>query len=165
MGREFVRLAVGMCVACTCISTAMAERITEFRDGYVTRSEAVWTTRIVSEPRSTKTCGNTQKSENILLGDLVLGGLIGSAIGNKLSDRHGIGTVGAVAGAWAASNNKQQSNCVSETTYTNHPEQYLSHHVIHVRTGAQRLQFNSSRPYRINERVRVRVSSVFSVLH
>ncbi len=164
MKLNIAKLAVGVCLTYASASAAIAEQITEFRDGYVTRSQAVWATRIVSEPISTTTCRNANKSQNISLGDLVVGGLIGSAIGNKLSDNHGAGTLGAVAGAWTASTNKQRHKCVRETTYTNHTEKYPSHYVIHVRTGAQRLKFDSSRPYQINERVRVRVSSEFSVL-
>ena len=165
MKLSIVKLTAGLSLACVCVSTAVAQQITEFRDGYVTRSETVWTTRVVSEPTTTMTCSGSHTASDISLGDLVVSGLVGSAIGNKFSDRHGAGTLGAVAGVFAMSNNKQRRNCVRETTYTNHTERYPSHYVIHVRAGAQRLQFESAHSYQRNERVRVRVFSDYSVVH
>jgi len=159
------KLALGLTLTALWSGSATAQQLTEFRDGYVTRSETVWATRVVSEPVSTTSCRETPGSGNISLGDLVVGGLVGSAIGNKLSDRHGAGTLGAVAGVLTASGNRTQRSCVQETTYTNHTEQYPSHYIIHVRADGQRLRFESDRPYRPNERVRVRVSSNFSLMH
>jgi outer membrane lipoprotein SlyB len=159
------KLLLSIALAGLCTNDAIAQQVTEYRDGYVTRSETVWASRVISEPVSTTSCRETPNTGSISLGDLVVGGLVGSAIGNKLSDRHGAGTLGAVAGVLTASGNRTQRSCVRETTYTSHTEQYPSHYIIHVRADGQRLRFESDRPYRTNERVRVRVSSDFSLMH
>ena len=159
------KLLLSIALAGLCTNEAIAQQVTEYRDGYVTRSETLWASRVISEPVSTTSCREAPNTGSISLGDLVVGGLVGSAIGNKLSDRHGAGTLGAVAGVLTASGNRPQRICVRKTTYTSHTEQYPSHYIIHVRADGKRLRFESDRPYRTNERVRVRVSSDFSLIH
>jgi uncharacterized protein YcfJ len=158
------KLTLGLMLASLFGSAASAQQFTEVRDGYVVRSEIVWATRTVREPTASTRCYQRSGSQNRSLSEIVVGGLIGSAIGNKLSNQHGAGTLGAVAGILHASNGNNRQNCVRETNYTSHVEQYPSHYVIHVRAGGKRLQFDSDRPYRKNERVRLNVSSDFSLM-
>ena len=66
---------------------AGAQVIDETLSGYVTAVETVWTQRIVHEPVTTTSCHTTSSYADAQgnLGNMVIGGLVGSAIGNKLS--------------------------------------------------------------------------------
>jgi hypothetical protein len=91
------KLGIGFLIANIVVGTAGAEHFSEIKEGYVTRSEAIFATRTVQEPRSSICCNEPRSSQNTSLGQIVVSGLIGLAISNKLSDRHGAGTFGAVA--------------------------------------------------------------------
>jgi uncharacterized protein YcfJ len=158
------KIGIGFLVANIGVGAAYAQHFSEIQEGYVTRSEAIFATRTVQEPRSTIRCNKPRGSQNTSLGQIVVGGLIGSAIGNKLSDRDGAGTLGAVAGVLHATNSNNRQHCFNETHYTSRTEQYPSYYLIHVHAGGKRLQFNSNRPYRRNERVRLNVSTNFSLV-
>jgi len=158
------KLSIGLLIANIGVDAACAQHFSEIQEGYVTRSEAIFATRTVQEPKSLIRCNKPHSSQNTSLGQIVVGGLIGSAIGNKLSDRDGAGTLGAVAGVLQATNSNNRQQCFNETYYTSRTEQYPSHYMIHVRTGGKQLQFTSNRPYRRNERVRLNVSTNFSLV-
>jgi uncharacterized protein YcfJ len=158
------KIGIGFLIANIGVGAAYAQHFSEIQEGYVTRSEAIFATRTVQEPRSTIRCNEPRGSQNTSLGQIVVGGLIGSAIGNKLSDRDGAGTLGAVAGVLHATNSNNRQRCFNETHYTSRTEQYPSHYLIHVRTGGKQLQFTSNRPYQRNERVRLNVSTNFSLV-
>ena len=83
---------------------ADAQTINHTRTGYVTAIETVWKQRVIHEPVTTTSChtSRTHSGFHGNLGDIAIGGLIGSAIGNKLSDEHGAGSLGALFGAAAA---------------------------------------------------------------
>ena len=160
---KYIKPFVGACLGLATLLTsqAFAQSIKEFRDGYVTRVETVWATRTVEQPVSTTRCREVKSS----FGDLVVGGLIGSALGNKLSDEHGAGTLGAVAGMLTATSGNSGQKCRKETRYISQSEDYPSHYIIHVRSGGQHLQFTSDRPYRVRERAKMRVLTDYSLIH
>ena len=87
---------------------AAAETRVETVIGTVTRSEPMMTSYIRKTPSDQRVCetqdvpvyaeaGATNNGSD--LGAMILGGVIGSAIGNKASDNEGAGAAGAVVGA------------------------------------------------------------------
>ena len=87
---------------------AMAETRIETVLGTVTRSDPIKTSYIRKTPSDERVCetqevpvyGQASASNgNSDLGAMIIGGVIGSAIGNKASDNEGAGAAGAVVGA------------------------------------------------------------------
>ena len=100
------------------------------------------------------------------MGDVVIGGLVGSAIGNKLSDRHGAGSLGALLGAVTAMDRSsdKRSVCHDQTSYRKTTEDIADHYLVHVRTEGRILTFRSNHRYRVNQRVSLSVSSNYGLL-
>ena len=109
---KYITRFVGACLGLTTLATlsAYAQSTEAFQDGYVIRTETVWATRTVEQPVSATHCREVQPS----FGDLVVGGLIGSTLGNNLTDAHGAGTLGAVAGMFTAANYSSGQKCQKE---------------------------------------------------
>jgi hypothetical protein len=147
---------------------AGAQIIDDTRTGYVTGVETIWKQRIVQEPVTTRSCETVRSHSRIQgnVGDMVIGGLVGSAIGNKLSDNHGAGSLGALFGAVAAMDNtpRQRRVCRDRTSYRETAENVADHYLIHVRADGRDLSFRSNRHYRVNQRVRLSVSSNYGLL-
>ena len=88
------------------------------------------------------------------LSDMALGGLIGSVVGNKISNNHGAGTIGAVFGSLIAAGNTQQyitQNCSEYTYYSNKTVQQFSHYNIKVRTKRRVLNIKSNEHYNVHD--------------
>jgi hypothetical protein len=98
----------------TCIGTlatgvtgAMAETRIETVIGNVTRSDPMMTSYIRKTPSDEGVCdiqevpvyGEAKSGGESDLGAMIIGGVLGSAIGNKTSDSEGAGAAGAVVGA------------------------------------------------------------------
>ena len=149
-------------------SQAGAQTINETRTGYVTAVETVWTQRIINEPVTTTSCHTNQARSGFHrnMGDVVIGGLVGSAIGNKLSDRHGAGSLGALFGAVTAMDRSsdKRSVCHDQTSYRKTTEDIADHYLVHVRTKGRILTFRSNHRYRVNQRVSLSVSSNYGLL-
>ena len=150
------------------VSQAGAQTINETRTGYVTAVETVWTQRIINEPVTTTSCHTNQAYSGFRgnMGDFVIGGLVGSAIGNKLSDRHGAGSLGALFGAVTAMDRSsdKRSVCHDQTSYRKTTEDIADHYLVHVRTEGRILTFRSNHRYRVNQRVSLSVSSNYGLL-
>ena len=161
---SFVILATALSGA----SQAGAQTINETRTGYVTAVETVWTQRIINEPVTTTSCHTNQARSGFHrnMGDVVIGGLVGSAIGNKLSDRHGAGSLGALFGAVTAMDRSydKRSVCHDQTSYRKTTEDIADHYLVHVRTEGRILTFRSNHRYRVNQRVSLSVSSNYGLL-
>ena len=90
-----------------------------------------------SEPYTKVFCNKSRQSQSSNFTNIAVGGLIGSVIGNKLSDAHGAGTIGALFGSMIAMdnpNNIVNKTCYEKTIYTNQKITKLSHYNIKVRT-------------------------------
>ena len=149
-------------------SHVCAQTINETRTGYVTAVETVWTQRAIHEPLTTTSC-HTSRSHSGFHGnvsDVVIGGLIGSAIGNKLSDKHGAGSLGALFGAAAAMDRSSDKRrvCHDQISYRTTNEHIVDHYLVHVRADGRDLTFPSDRPYRVNQRISLSVSSNYGLL-
>ena len=149
-------------------SQVCAQTINETRTGYVTAVETIWTQRAIHEPLTTTSC-HTSRSHSGFHGnvsDVVIGGLIGSAIGNKLSDKHGAGSLGALFGAAAAMDRSSDKRrvCHDQISYRTTNEHIVDHYLVHVRADGRNLTFPSDRPYRVNQRISLSVSSNYGLL-
>jgi len=142
--------------------------------GTVTNIETLTNSFTRKTPRDERICqieevpvyGEGQKSSE--LGSMIIGGLIGSAVGNKLSDSNGAGSAGAVAGALLgrehANKNAESGNIVGyrqqEVCQTNrvvHEEvvEKIVGYRIKVEADGRILSLNSSKPLNVGERVEV----------
>jgi outer membrane lipoprotein SlyB len=157
-----------MAAVMTSAGHAGAQVIDETRTGYVTAVETIWTQRVTHQPTTTTSCHMTRSHSDAQgnLGEIVIGGLVGSAIGNKLSDNHGAGSLGALFGAVAAMDHapRQRRVCRDQTSWRQTSESVADHYVVHVRTDGRDLTFRSHRPYRVNQRVSLSVSSNYGLL-
>ena len=75
-----------------------------------------------SQPNTKVFCSKSHQSQSNNFANIAVGGLIGSVIGNKISDTHGAGTIGALFGSMIAmdSPNKiQNETCYEKTIYNN----------------------------------------------
>ena len=107
LGATIATMATAGMLALTPLAAAAETRI-ETVIGTVTRSDPVMTSYIRKTPSDQRVC-ETQDvpvyaeagvaNNDSDLGAMILGGVIGSAIGNKASDNEGAGAAGAVVGA------------------------------------------------------------------
>ena len=98
---------LGTAIMCSIagLSPALSETRIETVLGTVTKVDTLTSTYTVKTPKDERICeirdvpiySEGQKSDE--LGSMIIGGLLGSAVGNKLSDNNGAGAAGAVAGA------------------------------------------------------------------
>ena len=107
-----------------------------------------------SEPYTKVFCNKRNQARSNNFADIAVGGLIGSVIGNKLSDVHGAGSIGALFGSLIAIDNSkihQVENCYEKTIYSNRKITKFSHYNIKVRTKRRILNIQSTTPYNVHD--------------
>ena len=153
----------------------MAETRVETVLGTVTKSDPIRSSYVRKTPKDERVCrtedvpiyGESQSGQSDL-GAMIVGGLIGSAIGNKLSDNEGAGAAGTVAGAILgrehAKNStgngeivgyRQQNVCETRTIMT---EQTLRKSPVTETRSKSTIRsscLNLARPLAPNERVEI----------
>ena len=153
---------------------AVAETRYENVIGTVTNVETLTNNFTRKTPRDERICeiqevpvyGEGQKTSE--LGSMIIGGLLGSAVGNKLSDSNGAGSAGAVAGALlgrehanktAQSGNvvgyRQQEVCQTNRVIHEEVVEKIVGYRIKVEADGRILSLNSSKPMNVGERVEV----------
>ena len=106
----------------------------------------------ISEPYTKVICKKNSLNNNFA--DIVVGGLIGSVIGNQLSSNHGAGAIGALFGSMMVidnSNINHSETCYEKTYYSNQKLTKISHYNIKVRTKNRILNMKSSIPYNVHD--------------
>ena len=138
----------------------------------VVSSEAVWSFNSVARPETKDECVKTQashKNPENLVSDIIIGGLIGAAIGNAVSDAPGMGTIGTSIGALLAvdsySHGSSGFKCTSSTVYKEHREKTLSHYNVKVRLDGKFITFKSDRPFERHSFVKVRTTEHFTLMN
>ena len=124
------------------------------RWGVVIGVSPVNVTSNYSEPYTRVVCKKSRHSNPNNFANMAVGGLIGSVIGNKLSDVHGAGTVGALFGSMMAidnSSNYTSETCHEKTFYKNKRVNYFSHYNLRVRTKRGIINIQSSTPYSVHD--------------
>ena len=119
--------------------------------GIVVSIKSIYHNQIVNVPTSEKTCKYV-KQQHPRLENIIVGGLIGSVIGNKISDNHGAGTMGAIFGSLVAiDQNQNYKSCEYLTTYNTENRKIFSHYKIRVRTKWGYRTINSKTHHSIHD--------------
>lgn len=155
--------------------TAMAETRVETVLGTVTKSDPIRSSYVRKTPKDERVCrtedvpiyGESQSGQSDL-GAMIVGGLIGSAIGNKLSDNEGAGAAGTVAGAILgrehAKNStgkgeivgyRQQNVCETRTIMTEQTVEEITGYRNTIEIDNKIIMLESARPLAPNERVEI----------
>jgi len=137
----------------TNISISFAE---QFRSkwGVVMSVTPVAVTSNYSEPYTKVYCKKSYRKQATNFTDIAVSGLIGSVIGNTLSDKHGAGSIGALFGSMLAVNNPNRSlseTCYEKTYYSNKKISKFSHYNIQVRTKRRIINIQSTTPYNVHD--------------
>ena len=121
--------------------------------GVVISVNPIFTTTNYSQPNTKVFCNKSHQSQSNNFANIAVGGLIGSVIGNKLSDTHGAGTIGALFGSMIAmdSPNAVNETCYEKIIYTNEKITKLSHYNIKVRTRRGIHNIQSLTPYNVHD--------------
>ena len=107
-----------------------------------------------SQPHTKIICNGSNQTRSNDFANIAVGGLIGSVIGNKLSDVHGAGTIGALFGSMMAINSPQKhqtDTCYEKTYYSNKKISKFSHYNIQVRTKRRITNIQSTTPYNVHD--------------
>ena len=107
-----------------------------------------------SQPHTKVICNGSNQMRSNDFANIAVGGIIGSVIGNKLSDVHGAGTIGALFGSMMAINSPQKhqtETCYEKTYYSNKNITKFSHFNIKVRTKRRILNVQSTNPYNVHD--------------
>ena len=136
----------------------------------VISSKPVWTVQTVSKPIVEQSCVHSvSDNHDDLLGDIIIGGLIGSVIGNAVSDVHGAGALGTSIGALIAADSHAQSasgvRCVSRSTTSEATRKVISHYEVKVRHDNKILTFETDTPFKRHGLVKVRANERYTLLN
>ena len=170
-----------MCVAM--LGTASAETRVETVLGTVTKSDPIRSSYVRKTPKDERVCrtedvpiyGEPEKAQSDL-GAMIVGGLIGSAIGNKLSNNDGAGAAGTVAGAILgrehAKNNtgqgevvgyRQKNICETRTIMTEKTIEEITGYRNTIEIDNKIIMLESARPLAPNERVEITRQVTYSL--
>ena len=175
---------LGTAIMCsiTGLSPALSETRIETVLGTVTKVDTLTSTYTVKTPKDERICeirdvpiySEGQKSDE--LGSMIIGGLLGSAVGNKLSDNNGAGAAGAVAGALLgrsqANKNaksgeivgyRQQESCETKRVILEEVRSKITGYRVQVEADGRILNLETSSPLGLNDRVELRKQVSYSL--
>jgi uncharacterized protein YcfJ len=175
---------LGTAIMCSIagLSPALSETRIETVLGTVTKVDTLTSTYTVKTPKDERICeirdvpiySEGQKSDE--LGSMIIGGLLGSAVGNKLSDNNGAGAAGAVAGALLgrsqANKNaksgeivgyRQQESCETKRVILEEVRSKITGYRVQVEADGLILNLETSSPLGLNDRVELRKQVSYSL--
>ena len=122
--------------------------------GHVIDIRPVYESRVEHRQVAKTKCHTEYKLDKRRVHDAVLGSLIGSVIGNEISDAPGFGALGAIVGIGVAdSRHRQSERC--RTVWR--PERYTTHLLSHYEVSfvhrGRTMSMRSKHPYRIGEHI------------
>ncbi len=174
----FSALSLGVLIS----ASTGAETRVESVLGTVTNVDQLTSSYTVKTPTDERICevrdipvySEGQRSDE--LGSMIIGGLLGSAVGNKLSDNNGAGAAGAVAGALLGrshANNtaqsgeivgyKQQEVCENRRVVLEEVKTRITGYRLQVEADGRILTIETSKPYGLNDRVELRKQVTYSL--
>ena len=162
------------------LGTAIAETRVETVLGTVTKSDPIRSSYVRTTPKDERVCRTEEvpiygesKSGQSDLGAMIVGGLIGSAIGNKLSDKDGAGAAGTVAGAILGREHakntgevvgyRQQNICETRTIMTEQTIEEITGYRNTIEIDNKIIMLESARPLAPNERVEITRQVTYSL--
>ena len=117
-----------------------------------------------------------QQDESSDLGSMIIGGLIGSAVGNKMSDNNGAGAAGTIAGALIGREHaktnpkngrvigyKQQESCTVSTVMVEENISEVSGYRNHIEVDGKIIKLESKSPLTVAARVELVRSTNYSL--
>ena len=163
-------------------TAAVAETRLESVLGTVTKVDTLTQSYIRKTPKDERICsieevpvyGDAQQGDEI--GSMIIGGLLGSAVGNKLSDANGGGAAGAVAGALLgrqhAKNSTQQGNivgyrqqevCQTKRVMLEEKVTKITGYRLQVEADGRILSLEDPNPANVGDRVEIRKQVNYSL--
>ena len=163
-------------------TAAVAETRLESVLGTVTKVDTLTQSYIRKTPKDERICsieevpvyGEAQQGDEI--GSMIIGGLLGSAVGNKLSDANGGGAAGAVAGALLgrqhAKNSTQQGNivgyrqqevCQTKRVVLEEEVTKITGYRLQVEADGRILSLEDPNPANVGDRVEIRKQVNYSL--
>jgi uncharacterized protein YcfJ len=179
-------LMMGTMALATLPGQAMADQ-TAIRTmtGTVNNVEILTSTYIRKTPVSERVCkiedvpiyGQNQNSgKDTELGSMIIGGLIGSAVGNQLTDADGAGTFGAVTGAILGrehNKNKQKSSnivgyrqeevCTIEKSTREERVEEVTGYRLTIDVNDEVVTLKSSQRYDVGDLINIRTRTTYSL--
>ena len=179
-------LATAATTAMLAVAPAQAETRIETVIGTVTSSTAIKNSYIRKTPSDQKVCetqdvpiyGEASANNNggSDLGAMIIGGVLGSAIGNKASDNEGAGAAGAVVGAILgrehAKKNKQgqqivgyrqQEVCNIRKVMLEETVEEITGYRNRIEIDGKIITLESTTPFASNERVEINRRTTYSL--
>jgi uncharacterized protein YcfJ len=179
-----IRYFLGSALVCSMfgLSPAFSETRVETVLGTVTKVDALTSTYTVKTPKDERICevrdvpiySEGQQSDE--LGSMIIGGLLGSAVGNKLSDNNGAGAAGAVAGALLGRSQankaaksgeivgyRQQESCETKRVILEEVRSKITGYRVQVEADGRILNLETSQPLGLNDRVELRKQVSYSL--
>ena len=163
-------------------TAVVAETRLESVLGTVTKVDTLTQSYIRKTPKDERICsieevpvyGEAQQGDEI--GSMIIGGLLGSAVGNKLSDANGGGAAGAVAGALLgrqhAKNSTQQGNivgyrqqevCQTKRVVLEEEVTKITGYRLQVEADGRILSLEDPNPANVGDRVEIRKQVNYSL--
>ena len=155
------------------VGSAVAETRIETVVGTVVDTITLTSTYIRKTPTDQRNCRTedvpiyAESEGNSELGSMIIGGLIGSAVGNKLSDNNGAGAAGTVAGAIFGREHaknqknsrvvgyKQQEICTVTTVMLEENVSEITGYRNHIELDGKIIKLESKSPLAVASRVEV----------
>ena len=183
-------IAATLTVSTLMAMPAVSETRIETVVGTVTNSDPIRTSYIRKTPSDEKVCETqdvpiygqasaSNNNENSDLGAMIIGGVIGSAIGNKTSDQEGAGAAGAVVGALLGREHakkknqdgggqqiigyRQQQVCNVRTVMIEETIQEITGYRSRIEVDNRIITFETSNPLSANERVELTRQTSYSL--
>lgn len=104
--------------------------------GVVVKVTPITKINTFKKPRYKTICSENNNSSQ-RTANMIIGGLVGSVIGNEISNKHGAGTIGALFGTLIGADHSDYpriSHCHQESYFITETERFISHYKIKVRT-------------------------------
>ncbi len=189
--RNMRGVTFGLAIATTAIlmagtvPAAFAETRIETVIGTVSGADPIRTSYIRKTPKDERICqtqdvpvyGETAGNNESDLGAMIIGGVIGSAIGNKTSDNEGAGAAGAVVGALLGREHakknqgggqqiigyRQQEVCNIRTVMTEQTVEEITGYRVRIEVDGKIISLESKRPRNLGERVEINRKTTYSL--
>ena len=164
---------------------ALAETRIETVIGTVSGADPIRTSYIRKTPKDERVCqtqdvpvyGEAAGNNESDLGAMIIGGVIGSAIGNKTSDNEGAGAAGAVVGALLGREHakknqgggqqiigyRQQEVCNIRTVMTEQTVEEITGYRVRIEVDGKIVSLESKRPRNMGERVEINRKTTYSL--
>ena len=121
--------------------------------GVIVKVTPITETNTLKKPRYRTVCRENNYSGQ-RTANMIIGGLVGSVIGNEISNKHGAGTIGALFGTLIGAEHNdypRSAHCHQETYYITETERFISYYKIKIRTKNGYKTIRSQERYNLHD--------------